>query len=194
MNSQIASLYRRALNTVGRGRIKLVDDAKNVQFFQVVFNEALETQDNLPSVAHYGFTSNPPDDSDAIGIFVGGDRTNGVIIATNHQASRLKNLQRGEVAIFHQDGRFIKLGKDGTIVEGGNKPLDVNNVTVATIKASTKIRMETPLLEVTGQITAGGNITDAVRSMAADRAKYNAHTHPGVTAGGASTGTTSQPE
>lgn len=193
MNAALNALYRRALNLIGRGRVKQVDDTKSVQLIQIEFGP-LETRDKTPRVGHYGFAYNPPDDSDVIVLCVGGDRDNAVAIATNHQASRLKNLARGEVALFHQDGRFVKLGAAGIVVEAGNKPIDVNNATVVTIKASTKVRLETPLLEVTGQITAGGNITDATRSMAGDRAKYNAHTHPGVTAGGASTGTTSQPE
>lgn len=193
MNAALNALYRRALNLVGRGRVKQVDDTKSVQLIQIEFGP-LETRDKTPLVGHYGFAYNPPDGSDVIVLCVGGDRDNAVALATNHQASRLKNLARGEVAMFHQDGRFVKLGAAGTVVEAGNKPIDVNNATLVTINASTKVRMVTPLLEVTGNITAGGNITDATRSMAADRAKYNAHKHTGVQTGGGTTGTTDTPE
>lgn len=45
-----------------------------------------------------------------------------------------------------------------------------------TFPAGTTI--DTPLATFTGNIKANGNITDSVRSMAADRLIYNGHTHP----------------
>lgn len=61
-----------------------------------------------------------------------------------------------------------------------------------TVNASTKVKLDTPLLEVTGAITATGNISDTngTKSMAAMRSVYNTHTHPENGTGG---GTTSQP-
>ena len=47
-------------------------------------------------------------------------------------------------------------------------------------------------VQVNGSITATGDITDQTRSMAADRAIYNSHVHPGVTAGPAKTGATGE--
>jgi hypothetical protein len=49
------------------------------------------------------------------------------------------------------------------------------------------------LLGGTGLIR-GVNVTDAVRTMAADRAIYNSHAHTGVQSGGATSGLTTAPE
>lgn len=45
-----------------------------------------------------------------------------------------------------------------------------------------------------GLLGGDGSVSDATRSMAADRAIYNSHKHTGVAAGGATTGTTTAPE
>lgn len=47
-------------------------------------------------------------------------------------------------------------------------------------------------LSVNGNITASKDITDKTRSMAADRAIYNSHNHPGVASGPSRTGSASQ--
>ena len=47
---------------------------------------------------------------------------------------------------------------------------------------------------VQGNIKASNDITDKTRSMAADRVIYNAHTHPGVLSGPASTAPPAQPQ
>ncbi len=45
---------------------------------------------------------------------------------------------------------------------------------------------------VAGNITATGDVTDATRSMAQDRVKYNTHKHPGVKTGTGSTAVTTE--
>lgn len=209
--STMAKMWRRVQTIARRARVHNLDDTGPTQAMQLQLSK-LETLDPVLRLAEYGFTSSPPTDSDAVIIFVGGDRANGVAIATGHRASRLKNLQRGEAAIYDDQGRFIWIKRNSIEIEAGNKPVDIKNATVVTVNASTKVELNTPLLKVngdiqatgnitsggnasvTGNITSGGNVSDSVRSIAADRAKYNAHVHGGVTAGAASTGTTSQPE
>lgn len=169
--------HRRLYSMVGCGQIQIVDDTKQIQYVQVLVSP-LETIDGVPRAAEYGFTSNPPSGSDCVVVFAAGDRSDGVVVGTNHKASRLKNLQPGEVGIYNNQGASIVLKANGDIL----------------IASTTKVEVSAPQLKVDGDIVATGNISDLTRSMAADRAKYNAHVHPGVTAGAASTGTTSQPE
>ncbi|UPG86861.1 phage baseplate assembly protein V [Luteibacter aegosomatis] len=170
-------IVRRVLATIGRGRVTSSRDDGPAQLVQAKLGP-LEVRDNTPRLAEFGFTSRPPPGADAVLVFIGGDRSNGVIIATGDQGSRPRNLEVGETKIYDLFGRFIHFTKDGGIViEAHGSPVTVNNATTVTIAASEKVRMETPLLEVTGDITAGGDITDKKRSMDADRAIFNAHTN-----------------
>lgn len=113
-------------------------------------------------------------------VFVGGDRSNGIVIATGHQASRPTGLEVGECIVYDFFGKFIRLTQDdGIVIEANGSPVTVSNATTVTINASDEIVMNTPTLQVNGDIKASGNITDAKRSMAADRLIYNGHTHGG---------------
>jgi phage baseplate assembly protein V len=114
MQASLERLYRRLLLVVGRGRVKLVDDAGSVQRLQAALT-ADELHDRLPRLMHYGFSSNPPPGSDCVALFVGGDRSNGVSIADGHQASRPKNLTPGEVQLYDLLGKFVFLRADGTL-------------------------------------------------------------------------------
>ncbi len=187
---------RRILNIIGRARVNLVKDSGAVQMAQLTVND-LETIDNIPVVHDFGFSSNPPAGSDVAMVFVGGDRSNGVIVASNHQKYRVRNLAPGESVIYTQDGKQIYLTASGGIkVAANGQPVEVDNATTVTINAATKVRMVTPRLECTGDIVDNCDTTG--RSMAADRVIYDGHTHPvpNVQLGGPGTNTNApnQPE
>lgn len=172
----IERVARRVLLSLARALVTTVNDSGGVQMMQVKLN-ALETRDNTPRVAEFGMTSNPPVNSDAFVVFLGGDRSNGVVLGTVHQPSRPKNLASGETMIYSQDGKQIYLtASGGIVVDAKNQAVTVNNATTVTINAATKVRMVTPLLEVTGDIidNAGSN----AHNMAQMRSIYNTHTHP----------------
>ena len=178
LQNQIDRLYNRMFNLIATAYFSTVDDSKNVQYAQVVLNDN-ERRDNTPRLAEFGFTSNPPIGSDAVVIFIGGDRSNGVIIATGDQATRPKGLASGESMQYDAFGKYIYLKADGTIeiqANGGDvNVLDAANVTV---NASVKVRLVTPLLEVTGDII--DNCDTQTRTMAGMREVYDIHTHNGV--------------
>lgn len=186
----IARLWHRLRAMIGRGRITLLDDSGAVQTAQLTLS-AQELVDPIRRVAEYGFTSNPPIGTDAVVIFIGGDRSKGAIIATNHQASRLKNLQPGDAAIYDNRGRWVWLKSTGIEIEANGSPVDIKNATTLTAKASTKVRLETPLVEITGNVTVAGTtgltVSGSGDVVAGGKSLRN-HVHPGVTAGGANTG------
>ncbi|MCF6763846.1 phage baseplate assembly protein V [Pseudomonas fragi] len=170
-------LWRRVQLMSSWGRVTFSDDSRSVQLLQVKLNDS-ETRDDTPRIAEFGLTSRPPDGSDVLVVFLGGDRSKGVVVATAHQASRPKGLLAGETMLYDLWGKSVHLTKaGGIVVEAKGAPVTVNNATTVTINAADSVELVTPLLHVTGDILAGGNITDSVRSMAADRELFNQHTN-----------------
>lgn len=167
-------IWRRVQLMIAPARIVTGRDDGPVQFLQVKIG-AEEVRDNTPRLSEFGFQSMPPDNSDAIVLFVAGDRSNAVIIATGNQALRFKNLKPGETAISDAFGKSIYLSKDGMVIEAAGKPVTVNNATTITINASEKIVANTPLLECTGDIL--DNSGTNARTMSQMRATYNDHDH-----------------
>jgi phage baseplate assembly protein V len=109
----ISRLWTRLQLVVGRGRVSApAMDGGPVQKLQIQLG-ALETRDNTPRVAEFGFTSVPLEDCDAIVIFVGGDRSNGVVIATNDQRHRPTDLLPGDTVIYDAHGNFVRLSAQG---------------------------------------------------------------------------------
>ncbi|MDE1901526.1 MAG: phage baseplate assembly protein [Alphaproteobacteria bacterium] len=114
--NMIDRLMARIWMTVGRGRVQYVNDAAGVQIVQLQMGSN-ETVDGMPRVQEYGFTSKPKPGAHAIAIFIGGDRSNGAVIATNDLDARLTGLQDGEVAIYDDLGQKVHLTRTGIIVE-----------------------------------------------------------------------------
>ncbi len=144
-----------------------------------------ETFESREYFQHYGFTSRALPGAEIIIVQEGNHL---VAVASDDRRYRLA-MENGEVALYDHLGQQVHLKSDGTIDVVGVNEVRVT-VPLVTVVASTKVRLEAPLLEVTGDITAGGDITDSVRSMAADRDIYNDHTHPGDSGG--TTGTPNQ--
>lgn len=122
---------------------------------------------------HYGFTSAPLPGAEYIALPVGGNSKHTVVIASEDARYRI-TLQDGEVAIYSDEGDHVYL-KRGRVIEVVTETL--------LVKAGTKVRFETPLIETTGEVQAEGNIQsvgeviDHTRSMQDDREIYNGHQH-----------------
>lgn len=177
MARMLAPLARSVGNMLARGTVVLANSAGKMQSLQVRLLSG-EAKDGVEHFEPYGFTSAPLSGAEHVTFFFGGDRSHGVTVVVADRRYRLQGLQSGEVALHDDQGTRLVL-KRGGVVE---------------VVAATKVRMVTPLLEVTGEIKADGNITDQVpsggKSMAAMRSTYNTHTHPGDSGG--TTGTPNQ--
>jgi len=180
MMDGIAKIAMRLLSGVLRLRIGFIDDSGVMQRLQVRLN-ALQTIDGVPYMSHFGFSGRAPVGSDALVAFVGGDRGNGVVLGTNHPDSRPRNLNQGEAAVYNEVGIRIYLSNGGLVIEAAGLPVSLNNAPTVTVNASTKVALNTPELDVSGKITAGGDITDNAstggKSMANMRATYDDHDH-----------------
>lgn len=175
MNSNdrsLRSLARRARLGVARGIIRLISDAGGLQTAQVGLM-ANETRSNVERMQEYGFTSVPLPGAEAAVIFVGGERGHGLVIAVDDRRYRLKGLESGEVAIYTDEGDYIKLGR--------NNEIEVSTQ-VLRIIASDMVRMETPELQVTGEIIDRCDTNPhTIQGM---REIYNIHDHPENDSGG----------
>lgn len=193
----IAGLYRRILMMIGRGRTTVVDDSKSVQFVQLDSLLPGEVRDSTPRLAEYGFTSYPPAGTDAVAVFLAGNRSSGIIIATGNQTYRVTGLASGDACIYDSRGQTVTLTASGIVVNGNGLNLTVNDTPTVTINSATEVIMNTALLQVNGAIKATGNITDTsgtnTDTVAGMRTIFNAHVHGGVTRGAAATDGTSTP-
>jgi phage baseplate assembly protein V len=133
--SALTRLWRRMLMAIGAGRITQVDDSRSAQVMQVQLGQD-ELKDDTPRLAEYGFVSNPPIGSDAVVLFIAGERTNGVVVATNNQTVRMTGLASGEVAIHDDKGRFVYLSAAGIHVQGKDDPITVETTGPITARAS----------------------------------------------------------
>lgn len=131
-----------------RGVLNLVKSADNIQKVQVS-GLADETLQDVELMQHFGFTSVPPANTQAVIIPIGGQTSHGIVIATENGAFRVKNLQGGEVAVYDESGSSIIL-KKGRLIE-----IDCD---VLNIKAATKVAISSPLVETDQVFTAQGQI------------------------------------
>ncbi|CNH57990.1 putative bacteriophage (baseplate assembly) protein [Yersinia massiliensis] len=173
MSGQISMLYRQIKMLLGVGRVSASDDSGGVQTVQ--YQTALEVHSDTPRMAEFGFSSGLPTGSDVVIGFLGGDRSSGMIVASNHAAYRHTGLNAGETVIYSQWGQFIKLTENGVTIEAHQQPVTISNATDVTVNASVKVRLNTPLLEVSGDIVdnAGSNST----TLKTLRDAYNSHNH-----------------
>jgi phage baseplate assembly protein V len=152
---------------LARAVIGPVNDAGGVQFMQVQLNP-METIDNVPRIAEYGYTSNPPAGSVGIVAFGSGDRSNGVVIATGNATYRVTTLATGEVCVHDDTGQKVYLSQSGMRLDGGGKQITLTNTPV--------ILADTPILRCTGDII--DNYGANTRTVAGMRQVANQHTHP----------------
>lgn len=171
----IERLFMRLRGLFGRGRVTYVDDSGPIQKMQVRMH-GLSVPDNRFRMADFGFTSNPPLGSDVYALHIAGDIGAGAVVATNHQQSRPKGLSAGESMLYSQDGKHVYMtASGGIVVEAKGQAVTVNDATIVTINALSKVRMVTPRFECTGDIV--DNCDTSGRSMAADRIIYDGHNH-----------------
>lgn len=174
LGKMLAPLARRLGNMLARGSVAAANGAGKMRTLQIRMM-ADETKDNVEHFEPYGFTSEVMPGSEPIAAFFDGDRSHGVVLVVADRRYRLTGMKSGEVALYDDQGQKVYLTRTGIVIDGANLPLVIQNVPTATIKAGTKVRFETPLLEVTGQIK---DLSDSTgKTMSAMRSTYNGHTH-----------------
>jgi len=160
----VSRLWQRMQRVIGRGRVTTSNDAGNVQFLQVQLNN-FETRDKTPRLGEFGHASRPPPGSDVLVVFLAGDRSNGAVLATGHQASRPKNLNEGESMLYDLWGKSIYLTESGgIIIDAKNSPVTINNATMVTVNASASITLSAPTTSTSAVLKAGNGATGTFTS------------------------------
>jgi len=136
-----------------------------------------EQFDQREYLQHYGFTSRPKPGAELVIIC---DGNHIVAIASDDRRYRL-HIAEGEAALYDHLGQRILLKADGSIEVVGINQIHAT-APLVTVTATTKVMLDTPLVEATGDIIAHGDITDHSTgtgvSMAGMRGIYDAHVHP----------------
>lgn len=177
MIEQIDQRIHRALGKIRqafRGVGSAINSAVPVQLIQGEALAGERLQDN-ELMQHYGFTSRPPAGFMFVCLPIGGKTAHGIAIATEHASYRLQGLEGGEMAIYDDLGQKIHLTREGIVIDGATLPMIVENTPTITIRAATKVRVETPLFEVTGEIK--DRCDTSGRTMHGMREIYDIHTH-----------------
>lgn len=187
----MTGILDRIRNLFGRGRITLVDDSGPVQIVQLRMN-GLEVPTGRFRVPEFGFSSNPPEGSDALALHVAGDRSAGAVIGTNHQESRPRGLAPGESILYSEDGKRVYLtASGGIVVEANGQDVVVNDAANITLNCSGDCTMNiggkldvvapggvtftTPLVGSTGNMQDNtGTNSETMKGM---RELYDTHTH-----------------
>lgn len=173
----ISALYRQLLRriqmAVSIARVTAASDSGPIQKLQV--QTPLEVRGDTPRMSDFGFSSGLPVGSDVVVAFLGGDRSSGVIIASNHQSYRQSGLNPGETIIYSQWGQLVKLTENGITIDAVGQPVDVVNATVVTITASEAVLAKTPVLKCTGDII--DNCESNTATLKQLREAYNDHDH-----------------
>lgn len=160
----------RIRNLAARGLVVLADSARKLQALQVRLL-AGELKDGVEHLEPYGYTSCPLEGAEALALFLGGDRSHGVVVCVADRRYRLKGLKPGEVAIYTDEGDRIHL-KRGRVVE-------IETATLR-VKASAGVHFETPEITQTGRIVSQGDQVAAGVSQIS-------HPHGGVQSGSGQT-------
>lgn len=133
-------------NMLARAVVKLTDDTKKCQTAQVELGADgdgnPEIRADVERPQNYGFTSRPLDGAEAFVAFLGGKRDHGVVIAVEDRRYRVKSLEKGEVAIYTDQGDKIVLKRGGTIEA----------------TCSTKFKITAPLVETSADLKVNGKL------------------------------------
>lgn len=156
LSRQIAALFSRGVvSGVAPGKLNKLQ-------LRLLADEA---KDGVEHLEPFGLASHPLPGAEAAAAFIDGDRSHGLVLVVADRRYRLQGLQAGEVALHDAHGNAVHL-KAGGVIE---------------VTAATKVVISSPLVEcagdlqVAGNITAAGMVSDGAGSVQSMRDAYNNH-------------------
>lgn len=167
--SELRDLGNRIMMALARGVLRMSTDAGKRQLLQIELLEG-ELRDNVEVMQFYGVYSRPLVGADYTVAFIGGNREQGIAIASADRRYHLQLLE-GEVALADDLGNVIRLGRSA---------MTVNSVGPLNIKA--------PAINITGPVTITGDVTTTGHIINNGKHVDSDHTHGGVMSGPGNTG------
>lgn len=132
---------------VGRAIVTYINNSTDVHHQKVQLSVLKnETLSNVERIQEYGFETYPHTNSEAVSLFLSGDRRHGLVIAIGDRRYRLTDLTEGEVAIYTSEdqsagGHRIHL-KSGQKIEINCKDVDITCTGTANITANGGINLD----------------------------------------------------
>lgn len=182
LEGKVQVLYRKSMMAFSTGKVTAMKDNSGVQTLQV--QHPAEVRGGIPRMAEFGFSSGLPEGTEVLVACISGDRSSGIVVASNHSGYRHSGLNDGETVIYNQWGQYVKLTEDGIEVQANGKKVEVLQATEVTIEASTSALIKTPLLKCTGDIQ--DNCESNTTTLKSLREAFIKHDHDveGVESGG----------
>jgi phage baseplate assembly protein V len=159
----------RSRNAMAGVTLNLPDDSGPVQVFQTEGHVG-ELRNKVARVENHGFLALPLPGAKGIALYLGGDRGNGIIVATVDARYRPTGLNPGEAQLYIVDGaqkdgsggttRAILQGLLGWVAKlfGVTILVGDSNTQAVTITASSSIKLAGDV-EITGNLTVAGDST-----------------------------------
>lgn len=170
LGRMLEPLRQRIRMMTARAVVLEVDDSAGVQRAQVQCLRG-ETRDRVERLQPYGLTSHPLPQSEAVALFIGGNRDHGMLLQVDDRRYRPTGLEPGEVCLYTDQGDQVRIRRGGRI--------EITASSECVIKAPT-VRIEGDLV-VEGSVQADGEVTAEAAALPVSlglfRTAYNAHTH-----------------
>lgn len=141
INISTAPILRKLRLLVQRAVITQTKYIKGIRVMQV----KLPAGNALSDVEHiepFGFTSHPPDNSEAIVLSLAGNGSHSLVICAHNREYKME-IAKGEAAIYNEHGDYVHIKKDRTIE----------------MKSAVKVLVNAPETECTGNLTVKGTTT-----------------------------------
>lgn len=151
------SLVQKLRHSSGLGEVKMTDDSKDTQEAQITGYGGF-ARDRARRYETYGISIRPLKGAGVLWQFVGWISGHVAILAYPEPRYRKKNLQEGEVCLYTDEGDYILLSRGRIIKVVAGTEIDVTAPTVV-VTASTKIKLDSPAIEFTGDVTIDKTLT-----------------------------------
>jgi phage baseplate assembly protein V len=169
-------VLNKIMNLVSRGYITFSNSANRCQTLQINMSGG-EQKSDIEHIEPYGFTSRPLDGAEAVALFLDGDKSHGVVLVAGDRRYRIKSLEKGEVAIYTDEGDYIIFNRNNEInvktkkfIVNADDAIELNTKNL-TVNASSGSQFDTPLFK------SSGEIEDKTSTISNIRTVYNGHTH-----------------